>query len=93
MPSSATAARGMMRAAEIARQCGIPHRDLPGFQWATVDAPGASADCGCRLHGMRARHAGEDHHKLRDLLGVDDLGGTINLGSYVRAQGGSRSGG
>ena len=32
---------------------------------------------------MRTGHAQKIIYKLRDLLGVDDLGGTMRLGSYA----------
>ena len=36
----------------------------------------------CRLHRVQSGHADKVIYKLRDLLGVDDLGGTMRLGSY-----------
>ncbi|MGE3843139.1 MAG: CTP synthase [Vicinamibacterales bacterium] len=77
--------RGMMRAAEYARQCGIPFFGICyGFQWATVEfarnvgnLPDAdSTEC-------RPDTPTKIIYKLRDLLGVDDLGGTMRLGSYA----------
>ena len=84
--ASAPAARaGMMKAAQIARERGIPYFGICyGFQWAAVEyARGVCGLVGGRLHRMLARHA--EHkliYKLRDLLGVDDLGGTMRLGQY-----------
>src|SRR6188768_1397886 len=86
--------RGMMRAAEIARERGIPYFGICyGFQWATVeyarhvaglaeaDSTECSPDTPIKLI-----------YKLRDLLGVDDLGGTMRLGSYAcKLKAGSKS--
>ena len=76
--------RGMMRAAEIARERNIPYFGICyGFQWAAVeyarhvaglaeaDSTECSPDTPIKLI-----------YKLRDLLGVDDLGGTMRLGTY-----------
>ena len=58
-----------------------------GFQWAAVEY--ARNVCGmpeADSTEVLARHA--EHkviYKLRDLLGVDDLGGTMRLGSYACA--------
>ena len=53
--------RGMMRAAEIARERGIPYFGICyGFQWAAVEY--ARHVCGLarrRLHRVRARHAAQ----------------------------------
>src|ERR671938_268809 len=76
--------RGMMKAAETARQRGIPYFGICyGFQWATVEyarnvagLPDAdSTECSPETPTKVI-------YKLRDLLGVDDLGGTMRLGSY-----------
>jgi len=76
--------RGMMRAATIARERGIPYFGICyGFQWATVEyarnvcgiADADSTEC-------TPDTANNVIYKLRDLLGVDDLGGTMRLGSY-----------
>ena len=77
--------RGMMRAAQIARERGIPYFGICyGFQWAMVeyarhvaglpdaDSTECSPDTPTKLI-----------YKLRDLLGVDDFGGTMRLGSYA----------
>ncbi|OFW30947.1 MAG: CTP synthase [Acidobacteria bacterium RIFCSPLOWO2_02_FULL_65_29] len=77
--------RGMMKAAEIARERRIPYFGICyGFQWATVeyarnvaglvdaDSTECSPDTPTKLI-----------YKLRDLLGVDELGGTMRLGSYA----------
>ena len=77
--------RGMMRAAQIARERGIPYFGICyGFQWATVEyarnvaglADADSTEC-------NPEASAKIIYKLRDLLGVDDLGGTMRLGSYA----------
>jgi CTP synthase len=76
--------RGMMRAAEYARQHHVPFFGICyGFQWATVEF----ARNVCMLEGADSTEVDEaaPHkviYKLRDLLGVDDLGGTMRLGRY-----------
>src|SRR5262247_2625369 len=76
--------RGMMKAAEIARQKRIPYFGICyGFQWATVEyarnvaglADADSTECNPDTPTKVI-------YKLRDLLGVDDLGGTMRLGEY-----------
>jgi CTP synthase len=76
--------RGMMRAATIARERGIPYFGICyGFQWATVEyarnvcglADADSTECAPETPNKVI-------YKLRDLLGVDELGGTMRLGSY-----------
>jgi CTP synthase len=77
--------RGMMIAAQVARERQIPYFGICyGFQWATVeyarnvagmadaDSTECNPDAGAKVI-----------YKLRDLLGVDDLGGTMRLGSYA----------
>ena len=77
--------RGMMRAAEIARARRIPFFGICyGFQWATVEF----ARNVCGLADADSTECAPDTptkviYKLRDLLGVDDLGGTMRLGSYA----------
>src|SRR5262249_53682622 len=77
--------RGMMKAAQIARERGIPYFGICyGFQWATVEyarnvagLPDAdSTEC-------NPDASAKVIYKLRDLLGVDELGGTMRLGSYA----------
>jgi CTP synthase len=77
--------RGMMQAAQIARERGIPYFGICyGFQWATVEyarnvagLPDAdSTECAPETPTKVI-------YKLRDLLGVDALGGTMRLGSYA----------
>ncbi len=77
--------RGMMRAAEYARAHQMPYFGICyGFQWATVEF----ARNVCGLEGAESTEFDEaaPHkviYKLRDLLGVDDLGGTMRLGRYA----------
>jgi len=77
--------RGMMKAAEHARTHGIPFFGICyGFQWATVEF----ARNVCGLDGADSTEVDEaaPHkviYKLRDLLGVDELGGTMRLGKYA----------
>ena len=77
--------RGMMNAAQIARERQIPYFGICyGFQWATVEyarnvaglADADSTEC-------TPDTPTKVIYKLRDLLGVDDLGGTMRLGSYA----------
>ena len=76
--------RGMMRAATIARERGIPYFGICyGFQWAAVEY----ARNVCGLADADSTECSPDTenkviYKLRDLLGVDDLGGTMRLGTY-----------
>jgi CTP synthase len=86
--------RGMMRAAEIARERGIPYFGICyGFQWAAVEY----ARNVCGLSQADSTECAPETpqnviYKLRDLLGVDDLGGTMRLGTYECAlKPGSRS--
>jgi CTP synthase len=77
--------RGMMIAAEYARTHKIPYFGICyGFQWAVVEY----ARNVCGLSDADSTEVTEDTpnkviYKLRDLLGVDDLGGTMRLGSYA----------
>jgi CTP synthase len=77
--------RGMMMAAEFARTHGIPYFGICyGVQWATVEF----ARNVCGLEGADSTEVDESAphkviYKLRDLLGVDDLGGTMRLGRYA----------
>ena len=77
--------RGMMAAARYARERRIPFFGICyGFQWATVEyARNVSG-----LPDADSTECAPDTptkviYKLRDLLGVDDLGGTMRLGSYA----------
>jgi CTP synthase len=77
--------RGMMKAAEYAREHIVPFFGICyGFQWATVEF----ARNVCGLEGADSTEVDENAphkviYKLRDLLGVDDLGGTMRLGRYA----------
>ncbi|HAK55604.1 MAG TPA: CTP synthetase, partial [Acidobacteria bacterium] len=74
--------RGMMCAARVARERQIPYFGICyGFQWAAVEF----ARNVCGLEGADSTECTPDAahkviYKLRDLLGVDDLGGTMRLG-------------
>ncbi len=76
--------RGMMKAAEYSRQRQVPFFGICyGFQWATVEF----ARNVCGLEGADSTEVDENAphkiiYKLRDLLDVDDLGGTMRLGRY-----------
>ena len=76
--------RGMMKAAQVARERGIPYFGICyGFQWAVVEY----ARHVCGLTSADSTECDPDTpqkviYKLRDLLGVDELGGTMRLGSY-----------
>ena len=76
--------RGMLRAAEVARRRRIPYFGICyGFQWAAVEF--ARQVCGLEDADSTECNPEAPHkiiYKLRDLLGVDDLGGTMRLGSY-----------
>ena len=76
--------RGMMKAAQIAREQGIPYFGICyGFQWAAVEY--ARGVCGLTEADSTECSPDTEHkliYKLRDLLGVDDLGGTMRLGQY-----------
>ena len=77
--------RGMMKAAEYARAHGVPFFGICyGFQWATVEF----ARNVCGIEGADSTEVDENAphrviYKLRDLLGVDELGGTMRLGRYA----------
>ena len=76
--------RGMMEAARVARQRQLPYFGICyGFQWAAVEF--ARHACGLTDADSTECHEDTPHkviYKLRDLLGVDELGGTMRLGSY-----------
>ena len=76
--------RGMMKAAEFARERRIPYFGICyGFQWAAVEY--ARGVCGLTEADSTECSPDTPHkliYKLRDLLGVDDLGGTMRLGQY-----------
>ena len=76
---------GMVAAAEYARKTGTPYFGICyGFQWAVTEF----ARNVCGLAGANSTEVDPDAphriiYKLQDLLGVDDLGGTMRLGSYT----------
>jgi CTP synthase len=76
--------RGMMKAAQFARTHGIPYFGICyGFQWATVEFArhvAGLADADSTECDPDAPH--KIIYKLRDLLGIDELGGTMRLGQY-----------
>ena len=75
---------GMVAAAEFARRTGTPYFGICyGFQWAVTEY----ARNVCGLGGANSTEVDEkaEHkviYKLQDLLGVEELGGTMRLGSY-----------
>jgi CTP synthase len=77
--------RGMMAAARYARANKVPYFGICyGFQWAVVEFARHVAN----LAGADSTEVVENAphkviYKLRDLLGVDDMGGTMRLGSYA----------
>jgi CTP synthase len=77
--------RGMMLAAQLARERRIPFFGICyGFQWSVVEF--ARNVCGLSdadSTEVNAETPDKVIYKLRDLLGVDDLGGTMRLGSYA----------
>src|SRR5690606_3798854 len=76
--------RGMMRAAEYARTNGIPYFGICyGFQWAAVEF--ARNVAGLTDADSTECDPDTPHkviYKLRDLLGVEELGGTMRLSQY-----------
>jgi CTP synthase len=77
--------RGMMKAAQIARTRGIPYFGICyGFQWATVEFArnvASLTDADSTECNPETPH--KVIYKLRDLLGVEELGGTMRLGKYA----------
>jgi len=75
---------GMVAAAEYARRTRTPYFGICyGFQWAVTEF----ARNMCDLKGADSTevNAEAEHkiiYKLQDLLGVDELGGTMRLGAY-----------
>ena len=76
---------GMVAAAAYARRTGTPYFGICyGFQWAVTEY----ARNACGLAGANSTEVEPDAqhkiiYKLQDLLGVEDLGGTMRLGSYT----------
>jgi len=77
--------RGMMRAAQAAREREIPYFGICyGFQWATVEyARNVAGLDDADSTECNPEAASNVIYKLRDLLGIDDLGGTMRLGTYA----------
>jgi CTP synthase len=77
--------RGMMAAAEYARTRKIPYFGICyGFQWAVVEfARNVAGLAGADSTEVVENPPHKIIYKLRDLLGVDDMGGTMRLGSYA----------
>jgi CTP synthase len=77
--------RGMMQAAQVARERGIPYFGICyGFQWATVEyARNVAGLSDADSTECNPETPTKVIYKLRDLLGVDDLGGTMRLGAYA----------
>src|SRR5215510_5546188 len=77
--------RGMMRAAQVARERQIPYFGICyGFQWATVEyARNVAGLTDADSTECNPETPAKVIYKLRDLLGVDDLGGTMRLGAYA----------
>ncbi len=77
--------RGMINAANYARLHKVPYFGICyGFQWATVEY----AQNVCGLTGADSTECNEEAehkiiYKLRDLLGVEEMGGTMRLGQYA----------
>jgi CTP synthase len=75
----------MVAAAEYARKTGTPYFGICyGFQWAMVEF----ARNACGLAGANSTEVEPEAkhrviYKLQDLLGVEDMGGTMRLGSYI----------
>jgi CTP synthase len=85
---------GMAAAAEYARRSGTPYFGICyGFQWAVV----SFLRNVCGLSGADSTEVTPDAEhkaivKLQDLIGVDELGGTMRLGAYpCRLAPGSRA--
>jgi CTP synthase len=75
---------GMIAAAAYARRTGTPYFGICyGFQWAVVEY--ARSECGLAGASSTEVEPGAPHkviYKLQDLLGVEEMGGTMRLGSY-----------
>jgi CTP synthase len=75
---------GMSAAAEYARKTGTPYFGICyGFQWAVTEF----AQNVCGLEGANSTEVDPEAphkviYKLQDLLGVEEMGGTMRLGSY-----------
>jgi CTP synthase len=85
---------GMVAAANYARRTGTPYFGICyGFQWAVTEY----ARNVCGLEDASSTEVDEDAshkiiYKLQDLLGVEEMGGTMRLGAYpCRLTPGSRA--
>jgi CTP synthase len=76
---------GMVAAAEYSRRTGTPYFGICyGFQWAVTEY--ARHVCGLAGASSTEVEPDAEHkviYKLQDLLGVEDLGGTMRLGAYT----------
>jgi len=76
---------GMVAAAEYARQHKVPYFGICyGFQWMVTEY--ARNVCGLAGANSTEVEPEAEHkliYKLQDLLGVEEMGGTMRLGSYV----------
>ncbi|HXB57553.1 MAG TPA: CTP synthase [Vicinamibacteria bacterium] len=87
---------GMVAAAEFARRTRTPYFGICyGFQWAVTEF--ARNVCGLSTANSTEVEPDAEHkiiYKLQDLLGVEEMGGTMRLGSYAcRLLPGSRAAG
>jgi CTP synthase len=85
---------GMVAAAEYARQHDVPYFGICyGFQWAVTEY--ARNVCGLAGANSTEVEPEAEHkiiYKLQDLLGVEELGGTMRLGAYTcQLKAGSRA--
>jgi CTP synthase len=78
---------GMIAAAEYARRTGTPYFGICyGFQWAVTEyARNVAGLAGANSTEVEAEAEHKVIYKLQDLLGVEELGGTMRLGSYTCA--------
>ena len=76
---------GMAAAAQYARNTGVPYFGICyGFQWAIAEF--ARNVCGLATASSTEVDPDAEHkviYKLQDLLGVEEMGGTMRLGSYA----------
>jgi CTP synthase len=76
---------GMVAAAEYARRTGTPYFGICyGFQWAVTEY--ARNVCGLASANSTEVEPNAEHkviYKLQDLLGIDEMGGTMRLGAYT----------
>ena len=87
---------GMVAAAEYARRTGTPYFGICyGFQWAVTEY--ARNVCGLAAANSTEVDPDTAHkviYKLQDLLGIDEMGGTMRLGAYTcKLKPGSRAAG